>query len=186
MDAQSEEKPYYTYADYLTWDDDKRWEIIDGSAYLMSPAPSWGHQSLSGNLHLQLANFLKGKQCKVFTAPFDVRLNADTKDDTVVQPDLAVICDKTRLIGTGYIGAPDMVIEILSPSTAQLDRFIKLMLYQRAGVREYWIVDPDIKAVNTHILENGKYYVAGYTGTDTVPVHVLEGCTIDLSDVFED
>ena len=174
----------YTYADYCTWDDSERWELIDGVPYAMAPAPTWQHQGISVVLSGQLREFLKGKPCNVFTAPFDVRLNANDEDDTVVQPDLVVICDRSKLSGTGCIGAPDLVIEILSPSTARHDKWIKLQQYQLAGVREYWIVDPDSQTVSAHLLENGKYTVAAYG--DSAPVTVLPGCEINLEDVFAD
>lgn len=179
-----QEEQRYTYADYCSWDDGKRWELIKGVPYAMSPAPLWEHQGISSNLHSQLASFLKDKPCKAFHAPFDVRLNADSGDDTVVQPDLVVICDRSILGGTGCIGTPDMVVEILSPSTARQDRLVKLQLYQSSGIREYWIVDPDSKTVSVHILENGKYIIAAYGDEDVAPVHVLEGCEIVLADVF--
>ena len=184
MDLMQNDIERYTYADYCSWDDDQRWELIDGVAYAMAPGPGMIHQRYSSRLHAMLFNFLKGKSCEVFPAPFDVRLNADTHDDTVVQPDLVVICDPSKLGAAGCIGAPDMVIEILSPSTSARDRTLKLQVYQRAGVREYWIVDPELKAVHVHTLENGRYYVTCYIGAASVPVHVLDGCTVDLSEVF--
>jgi len=184
MEKQSIEEHLYTCDDYYSWDDEKRWELIDGSAYLMSPSPSWKHQGISGNLHRQLANYLNDKSCKVFAAPFDVRLNADTDDNTVVQPDLVIICDKTKLDDKGCNGAPDMVIEILSPSTTSRDTVKKFRLYQKSGVREYWIVDPDSKTVSVHLLENGRYITTAYDEEDTAPVNVLEGCEINLPDVF--
>jgi len=177
---------YYTYADYYRWDDGERWELIEGKPYAMSPAPSWGHQGVSLEIAGQLRNFLRGKSCKVFAAPFDVRLNADTDDDTVVQPDIIVICDRLKLRGTGCIGAPDMVVEILSPATAYHDIHVKFRLYQNAGVREYWIVNTNMKTVQAHILENGRYYTTSYGGDDNAPVHILEGCVIDLQEVFAD
>lgn len=177
---------HYTHSDYLTWDDDSRYELIDGVPYMMSPAPSRVHQSVSSNLHLQLASFLKGKPCRVYHAPFDVRLNADTYDDTVVQPDLLVVCDRSKLDDKGCVGAPDIVVEILSPSTARHDRLVKFQIYQKAGVREYWLIDPDTKTLQVCILEDGKYITTMYGDTDTVHVHVLEGCAISLSDVFEE
>jgi len=184
VEALRNEGQLYTYADYCTWDDGMKWELIDGKAYSMAPAPAWEHQRYSGRLFKQLAVHLEGKSCEVFAAPFDVRLNADTDDNTVVQPDLVVICDSSILSGTGCAGSPDMVVEILSPSTAAYDKSVKLNLYMRAGVREYWIVDSDAKLVHTHVLENGRYFVTCYVGSDAVPAHVLEGCMIDLSEVF--
>ena len=178
------EKQHYTYADYCTWDDGKRWEIIDGIAYAMVPGPTGTHQGISGNLHAQLHSFLKGKPCKVYAAPYDVRLSAEAGDDTVVQPDLVVICDRSKLSDAGCMGAPDLVVEILSPSTARYDRFIKFHRYLRAGVREYWIVDHESKTVTIHILENAKYTTTVFGDEDVAPVHVLEGCEINLTDVF--
>ena len=176
----------YTYADYCKWGDGKRWELIDGKAYAMSPAPSWKHQGILGELYGQIRNYLKGKPCKVFVAPFDVRLNADAGDDTVVQPDIVVICDRAKIGGTGSVGAPDMVIEILSPSTSAHDRVRKYKLYLQYGVREYWIVDMDDKSVTAHVLDNERYYTIVYADSDIAPVHVLEGCEINLTEVFEE
>ena len=185
-EALQKEKMRYTYADYCSWNDGKRWELIDGVSYLMSPAPSWKHQDVSGHLNRLIGSFLVNKPCKVFHAPFDVRLNAAAGDDTVVQPDLVVICDRAKLSGTGCVGVPDMVIEILSPSTSSWDKVVKFNKYLEAGVREYWIVDPDSKTVSVHLLDNGRYYATNYADTDIAPVHVLEGCMINLSDVFTD
>ena len=178
-----EKKQHYTYADYCTWGDDERWELIDGVPYAMA-APSRTHQRIIGELHGQLWQFLKSKPCEVYVAPFDVRLNAAGDDDDVFQPDISVICDEAKLDEKGCNGAPDMVIEILSPSSLKHDKFLKFNKYQRAGVREYWIVDPDSKTVQAHILENGRYFVTSYSEVDTIPVNVLEGCKISLSDVF--
>jgi Uma2 family endonuclease len=183
MEALRKDKRY-TYADYANWDTLDRYELINGAQYMMSPAPMWNHQKVSREIFGQLFNFLRGKPCELFAAPFDVRLNANAHDDTVLQPDLVIICDRSKLSGTGCAGAPDMVIEIVSPSTARNDRFVKFHLYQKAGVREYWIVDPDSKTVMVNILDNGRYYNTAYADTDTVPVHILEGCVINLADVF--
>jgi len=178
-------KERYTYADYCTWDDNERWEIIDGVSYAMSPAPSSIHQRTLLELAGQLRDFLKGKTCEIFVAPFDVRLNAaGDDDDDVFQPDILVVCDRAKIDDKGCNGAPDLVIEILSPSTARLDKVLKLNKYQDAGVREYWIVDTDSKTLQVCILENGKYIIKAYDETHTVPVHVLDGCIINLSDVF--
>ena len=171
----------YTYDDYCKWDNADRCELIDGEIYGMSPAPIRRHQRISRELTLQLATFLKGKPCEVYAAPFDVCLN----NNTVVQPDLVVICDKSKLDDKGCVGAPDLVIEILSQSSASRDRVLKFNQYLQAKVREYWIVDPDSKTVTVNILDNNtKYYSAAYAETDKAPVYVLDGCIIDLADVF--
>jgi segregation and condensation protein B len=142
MESAVRKQEYYTYADYLTWDDKVRYELIDGMPYMMA-SPSQKHQEISGELFRQLGNFLLGKPCKPFHAPFDVRLNANKSDDTVVQPDLLVVCDHSKLDGKSVNGAPDFIIEILSPSTMSYDLIIKLNKYMRSGVREYWVVDPE-------------------------------------------
>ena len=141
----------YTFADYLTWDSGQRIELIDGEALLMAP-PSTAHQLISMELARQLANFLEGKRCKVLPAPFAVRLfeQADERPEevqTVVEPDLSVVCDSAKLDSRGCKGAPDLVVEVLSPSTQRHDRLVKLNLYQRAGVREYWLVSPEERTV---------------------------------------
>ncbi|MCL1822679.1 MAG: Uma2 family endonuclease [Oscillospiraceae bacterium] len=177
---------HYTYKDYESWElkEGERFELIDGFPYAMS-APSPIHQGISMILSRLFSNFLHGKSCKVFHAPFDVRLNAKgDNDDNVVQPDLLVICDKSKLDDKGCNGAPDMVIEITSPSTARHDRLIKFQKYQNAGVREYWIVEPETKTVQACILENEKYFVKPYGEDDNIPVTVLEGCEISMKEVF--
>ena len=183
MEALRKDKSY-TYADYASWDTEERYELIDGVPYMMA-APSITHQRISGNLHGELWNFLRGKPCKVFSAPLDVRLNAAADNDVdVVQPDLMVVCDRSKIDEKGCNGAPDLVIEILSPSSISHDKLRKFNKYLQTGVREYWIVDPYNKMVTVNILDNGKYYNTAYGETDTVPVHILEGCEISLSDVF--
>ena len=186
------EKERYTFADVLTWPDDERAELIDGEVVLMAPAPSRGHQEISGEVFRQLANYLEGKKCKVYHAPFDVRLfekDGDTPEDvdTVVEPDITIVCDHSKLDDRGCKGAPDMVVEILSPWTRRHDKFTKFNLYQKAGVREYWIVDPDGKYVQVFVLTDG-YYTAvdfGEAG-DKLKVNVLEDCVVDLSRVFSE
>jgi len=185
--ALPEREQHYTYADYRAWDDDERWELIDGIPYAMSPGPSTIHQRISIDLTRQFSSFLKGKPCQVFAAPFDVRLNAlGDDDDDVFQPDLLIVCDRAKIDDKGLNGAPDMAIEILSPSTAIRDKLLKFNKYQHAGVREYWIVYPADKMVQVFILENGRYLAKSYGETDTIQVHVLEGCEISLPDVFSD
>ncbi|MDR1727824.1 MAG: Uma2 family endonuclease, partial [Acidobacteriota bacterium] len=153
----------YTYADYCTWNDGERWELIDGAPYLMSPAPGRRHQEISGELFAQLHNFLEGKPCKVYIAPFDVRLDAGGEDDTVCQPDIIVVCDTSKLDEKGCKGAPDLAVEVLSPSSTRMDGVVKLEKYREAGVREYWIVSPDARGVQAFLLDGGRYYVAVYT-----------------------
>jgi len=175
----------YTYTDYLTWDDDKRWELIHGVPRMMG-APSSVHQQILMNLSGDFHAFLKGKTCRVFPAAFDVRLNADTLDDIVVQPDISVICDPSKIEHRGCVGAPDLVVEILSPSTGKHDRLTKMQLYRDAGVREYWIIDPVHKAVEVYVLETGEsntWYLSDET--ETIPVHVLEGLEIAVDSVFD-
>ncbi len=184
------EKTYYTYADYLSFEGDERMEIINGEIVMMA-SPLTIHQRISTELSRQLANFLVEKPCQVFSAPLDVRLFEKAGDnprnvDTVVQPDILIVCDKNKIDDKGIKGAPDLVIEILSPSTQGHDCFIKLNLYQQAGVREYWIADPETKTVKVFLLDDeGIYRTAkAYNRTDTVKVNILNGCFIELSKVF--
>ena len=178
-----QEKKRYTYADYCTWDERERWELIDGVPYAMA-APLVPHQSVSGGIYTQISNFLYRKTCKVFYAPTSVRLNADTKDNTVVEPDILVVCEKSKIDKKGIVGAPDMIVEILSPSTASYDMITKFMLYLNAGVREYWIVDPETGSVIVNVLQDGTYNARAYDKTAVVPVSVLEGLSINLAEVF--
>ena len=183
------EKARYTFADCLTWEENERIEIIDGEAVMMAP-PSSVHQEIVAELTRQFGNYLEGKRCKVYPAPFGVRLferdgEAPEDVDTMVEPDLSVVCDRSKIDKYGCKGAPDLVVEILSPSSLRHDRFVKLGLYQRAGVREYWIVNPAEKSVQVFLLEDGHYTAKDYGGADDqLRVNVLEGCVIDLSEVF--
>jgi Uma2 family endonuclease len=185
-------KDLYTYGDYAKWPDEERWELIDGVPYNMSPAPSRTHQRILGDLHRQIANYLIGKTCEVYIAPFDVRLpkgnEKDEQIDTVVQPDLVVVCDREKLDERGCKGAPDLVIEVLSPYTAGKDMKIKLALYERVGVREYWIVDPVNKTVQVYQLEiEGRYGRPGiYTDIDHIKVGLFPDLEIELSSVFRE
>lgn len=184
------EKERYTFADCLTWREDERIEIIDGEPVMMAPPPSSEHQEISMELSAQLHAYLRGKRCKVYAAPFAVRLfekDGDRPDDvdTMVEPDISVVCDPNKIDRHGCKGAPDMVVEILSPSTQRQDRFTKFSLYQRAGVREYWIVDPENKFVQSFWLEDGRYAVKEFGAAgDKMRVNILEDCVIDLSEVF--
>lgn len=149
----------FCYADYRRWSDDERWELIDGEAYAMT-APSLGHQSAVGELFRQIANHLVAKPCRPFVAPFDVRLprphERDEDTTTVVQPDITVVCDSTKLDERGCRGAPDWVIEVLSPSTAAKDQIQKLAVYERAGVPEVWLVHPTDRIVTVYTQSDAK------------------------------
>ncbi|MDR0724510.1 MAG: Uma2 family endonuclease [Prevotellaceae bacterium] len=180
----------YTYADYLTWLDDKRRELTDGIVRIMS-APTSMHQEISMNLSWELGNIIKKNEgkCKVFAAPFDVRLpkNGEKEDDliyTVVQPDICIVCDLAKIDRRGCLGVPDFIAEIQSPSTAKYDFCEKFDIYETVGVREYWIVFTD-EAVQVFILQpDGKYYKGTLYETGKIPVHVLDGIEIDLKEIF--
>lgn len=182
-------KERYTFADVLTWDEAERIEIIDGEAFMMAP-PSSYHQKICFQIGRQLGNFLEGKRCEVYPAPFGVRLfeqNGDEPEDvdTMVEPDISVVCDPGKIDERGCKGAPDLVIEILSPSTWRHDKFTKINLYQRAGVREYWIVSPEEKTVQVFLLEDGRYTVKDFgADKDRLKVNILDDCFIELSKVF--
>lgn len=182
-------KERYTFADVLTWEERDRIELLDGEAYGMAPL-SRIHQKVSFEIGRQIGNYLEGKPCEVYPAPFGVRLfekDGDTPQDvdTLVEPDLSVICDKNKLDRYGCKGAPDMVTEVLSPSTLRHDRFVKLRLYQRAGVREYWIVEPETQTVQVYTLEKGILMPSAFYGSaDVAKVNVLEGCFVELRKVF--
>lgn len=183
------EKGRYTYADYLKWDEGERLELIDGEIFNMSPAPSRIHQQILRELSTAFSVFLRGKECEVFFAPFDVRLLTENKQDieinNVVQPDLSVVCDQKKLDDKGCNGAPDMIVEILSPSSVKLDRWKKYQLYEKAGVKEYWLVDPINESVEVHLLIGEYYKFQGvYTKEDTATVHVLAGFELDLYQIF--
>jgi len=183
-DQQYSAEKRYTYADYASWDDENRYELIDGVAYMMS-APSLEHQEVLGNLFALLWTFLRDKPCKVLVSPFDVCLNAKgDDDDTVVQPDVLVICNISKLDGKRCNGAPDMTIEVLSPSSKRHDMLLKFNKYMQTGVREYWIVDPIAKTVRVCLLNDGTYEMQDYSAADAVPMHVLGGLLIDMQDVF--
>jgi Uma2 family endonuclease len=184
---KSDPRVHYTYADYLEWDETERCEIIDGEIFMMA-TPERAHQEISRNLFLQIAEFLKGKPCQPYYAPFAVRLNPkeDSNDDVVLEPDILVVCDPSKLDKKGCNGPPDLVIEVISPSTARNDKVVKLNKYQNAGVREYWIVEPDTQTVLICVLDAvGRYIFSSYDETGRAPVSVLPGCEIDLGAVFQ-
>jgi len=187
---QFEQETNYTYADYLDWDEG-RWELIDGEVWDMTPAPSRLHQEISGELLYILHDFFKGKDCSVYAAPFDVRLSdSNNAEDytvtTVVQPDISVICDQSKLDDQGCVGSPDLIIEILSPSTAAKDLKVKRALYEKHGVQEYWLVHPTDKVVMSYqLVDDGQYGKAQIFDRDDLLQSVrFEELTIQLSSIF--
>lgn len=180
----------YTYNDYASWSDEERWELIDGVAYDMSPAPSPRHQSVLGELHAQFHATLRGSPCRAYLAPFDVRLPDGAEEDelvsTVVQPDLLVICDAAKVDTRGCRGAPDLLVEILSPSTAYKDQTAKQELYERHGVREYWIVNPERAMVMVYRLgAEGRYArPVVFLDHETIQAAAVPGLRVSLTEVF--
>jgi len=178
----------YTYADYKNWElkEGERYELINGVAHAMA-GPNFRHQIVLGAMHLQFGNHLEGKPCRVFFSPFDVRLfyEDDESDDTVVQPDLMVVCDKDKIGPEGVRGAPDLVVEVLSPSNTAGEMKRKHRLYQQSSVREYWVVDPEDNDVTVYCFRDGEIFSDKiYKAGDTVPVGILPGFGIALDRVF--
>jgi Uma2 family endonuclease len=186
----------YSYADYLTWQFDGAVEIIKGKIMTISPAPSTEHQGISWRFSGCLFNFLKDKPCRAFTAPFDVRLFdrhksliANREIFSVVQPDISVICDKTKIDSQGCLGAPDWVIEILSKGNSKKEMQLKYQLYQESGVKEYWLIYPYEKAVHQFVLDDNseKYQLLNmYCGEDIATPHLFPNLQINLNEIFED
>lgn len=180
----------YTYADYLNWPENERWELIKGMPYNMTPAPSTEHQRISRQLALQFASYLVDKTCEVFYSPFDIRLSQvyenDESIDTVVQPDLVIICDRNKLDEKGCKGAPDLVIEIISPATAKKDLHEKFFLYEQNGVKEYWLVFPLDRVIDVYTLSNVHNYerIGLYQYPDKIKVGIFTDFNIDLAQVF--
>jgi len=186
MDVSSQavskwENEEYTFEEWLDLDHNEEIDLIDGVLY-MRGEPSRRHQDIVRELTIELGVFLRGKDCRLYTHPFMVKLNKKT----VVHPDISVICDKSKLNDRGCLGAPDFVIEILSPTNAGDDIFRKYHQYRQTGVKEYWIVDPDKNIITVYILEDGNYIVRLYTENETLPVSVLPGCEIDLKVIFSE
>jgi Uma2 family endonuclease len=177
----------YTYADYATWQFRERVELIMGKIFMMSQAPTSKHQAIVSELHGALHYFLKGKVYRVFPAPFDVQLPLDPNvRNNVVQPDLCVICDPSKIKPEGCVGAPDLVVEVVSKSSVTRDIHEKYALYEQAGVKEYWLVNPIDKSLIIFVLdETGHYKPAKpLTMGDMARSTVLPGLAINLSDVF--
>ena len=191
MSLTQRDHQHHTYGDYCSWPDDVRYELIDGQAYAMSPGPNRRHQELVGELFRQIADALEGTPCRVYVAPLDIRLprgnEADDDIDTVVQPDIMVVCDRTKLDDRGCRGAPDWVIEVLSPSTASHDQILKRALYERHGVREFWLIHPVDLIVTVYHLVDGAYGRPDiYELKDTLPCGILPEVVIDWARVVRE
>ena len=167
----------YTFEEYLEIDDGNQYELIDGTLYMMS-APSPVHQYISTELLSQLNLFLRGKTCKV-THEINVRLFED--EDTSVIPDILITCDDTKMTDSGYMGAPDFIIEIASPSNPDRDYLEKLIDYRLAGVKEYWIIAPEKKKILAYTLKDNKYELTVHAFHDLIEVETLPGCYLDLT-----
>ncbi|MEI6386307.1 MAG: Uma2 family endonuclease [Spirochaetota bacterium] len=190
---------HFTYRQYKTWPDSERWELIDGIAWSMSAAPTRRHQGITGYIFVKMYSFLEGKACRVYISPFDVLLPwAEEEDDdvgTVVEPDIVVFCDRSKLTDFGARGAPDLVVEVLSPSTAKKDLNDKFGLYEGRGVREYWVIDPTAWSLAIFHL-GGEGIMAGRYDKgeirerlgDRSPIEskVLPGFVIDVASAFAD
>jgi len=182
----------YSYADYMRFEFEERLEIIKGYIFKMSPAPSRVHQKISGRIYVPIYNALNRHKCEVYAAPFDVRLAKKTQDDkevfTVVQPDIVVVCDQTKLDKRGCIGAPDIVVEILSPGNNKKELINKYEVYEEAGVKEYWIVSPSYKTFFRYILdEKGKFQPTKLlTVGEEVTTMIIPGFKLVLDEVFQD
>jgi len=180
----------YTYADYLLWQFQERVELIKGKIFEMSPAPSTRHQKISGNLYLEIRTFFKNHYCQAFFAPFDVRLPkkgqsvTDQKIYTVVQPDLCIICDESKLDDRGCLGAPDLIVEILSPGNSKVEMYNKFELYEESGVREYWLVEPSQNAVLVYVLDDDKKYIGLPPSINVLKSTIFPELEIDLKEIF--
>lgn len=180
----------YTYADYLLWQFEERLELIKGKIFKMSPAPNTRHQAILGKLHLQVGNFFTNHYCQVFFAPFDVRFPrkgqamSDQRIFTVVQPDLCIICDESKIDDRGCLGAPDLVVEILSPGNSIKEKDNKFDLYQENGVREYWLVEPAESTLYAYVLNENGIYVGLKPATGTFRSTIFPGLEINLQEVF--
>ncbi|MBC6111921.1 Uma2 family endonuclease [Pedobacter sp. CCM 8938] len=182
----------YSYANYLNWLFEDRVELIKGKIFKMSPAPSRVHQKISIKITNPLVNFLKGKSCEVYNAPFDVRFPKKSKADqdifTVLQPDICVICDKAKLDDRGCIGAPDLIVEILSPGNTKMELLNKYQVYEEFEVKEYWVVSQSDQSILIYTLNDlGKFQPSKiFTLSEKISSTVLPGFELELDDVFGD
>ncbi|MFO7824479.1 MAG: Uma2 family endonuclease [Cyclobacterium sp.] len=179
----------YSYADYLSWQLEEMVELIRGKVFRQAAAPRRIHQGLTVALVTRIHGFLKGGSCKVYTAPFDVRLPVSSRKhkdiDTVVQPDLCVVCDPDKLDELGCVGAPDLIVEILSPGNNKKELQLKYDVYEASGVKEYWVVHPDERTLLIYTLEAGKYRPSRlFTFGDRVRSQAIPAFELDLDEVF--
>ncbi len=176
-------KDKYTYQDYLTWPDEERWELIGGIAHNMTPAPNTKHQRILSELSRIIGNALHGKKCTLFVAPTDVILS----ETDVVQPDVFVVCDPKKITDKNIQGAPELIIEILSPSTSKKDRWDKKNLYEKYGILEYILVDPDGQYVERYLLEKSGHYGRGEAidAQTTMTLKSISTIEIPLWEIFE-
>ena len=180
----------YSYADYFKWPFEDRVELIKGKIFKMSPAPNFDHQVLAGEIYGNLRDFLKKQKCKAFVSPFDVRFPRKSKEDkdifTVLQPDVCVVCDTSKYDKRGCVGAPDIVVEILSPSNNEKELKNKFDIYEESGVQEYWIVSPQDKTFLVNRLVDGHYVTSRpMVSGDIVTTTVLPGFEMDLKELFD-
>ncbi|MBP6023233.1 Uma2 family endonuclease [Ferruginibacter sp.] len=192
------ESPYgFTYADYLTWNFKERVELIRGKIFKMSPAPTVFHQVISVNIEKRIANFLEGMHCKMLHAPVDVRLKGkpfrkkklrDDEITTVVQPDIIVVCDEEKLKDNRSVdGAPDLIVEILSPGNTRTETKYKFDLYEENGVLEYWVVYPEYKQIHVYLLNENEQYGKPviYEANENITSVVLKGLSLPMNDIFK-
>lgn len=159
-------------------------ELIDGVIYDMTPPPSSKHQSIVTRLSGEFYHYLKGQECQAFVAPFGVWLSKE--DDPYVEPDFTVVCDKSKIKTKGCVGAPDLIVEVLSPTTAVKDKGVKLRLYRRSGIREYWIIDPSNETVEVYMLEANNFSEPEVYGKNgSVTVGLFPDLKIHLEDIFD-
>jgi Uma2 family endonuclease len=184
----------YTFADYLTWKFQERIELIKGKIFKMSPAPNRMHQTISGNLFYSLKNYiLNNSNCGIYSAPFDVRLvdfkksNNDNNVLTVVQPDICIVCDRSKLDDKGCIGSPDLVVEILSPGNTEKEMGVKFDLYEENLIKEYWIIEPVDKTIFIYTLQNNKYIgLKPQTHLDRIKSPLFPDLDIKIEEIFRD
>ena len=177
----------YTYAEYLLWQFEERVELLKGKLFKMS-APSPAHQVVQSNLNIELGLYFRNQKCQIYPAPFDVRLPAkgETGDaiHTVVQPDLCVVCDRTKIDSRGCIGAPDLVIEIISPGNSKKELKQKFKLYEEAGVREYWVIHPSEEYIIVNVLENNHYKTLSPIVDDEVHSVIFPTLKVHTKEIF--